>query len=748
MSRPLKIRPYARLLTMLGEQLIKNERIALVELIKNSYDADASWVKISFEKFGPNFEVTMASKIIIEDDGSGMSLDVLENHWLSPATPVKKLGKLLKNTTAKGRIIQGEKGIGRFAILKLGKKIIITTRPNRSRDEFEVDLDFTHYDDDFLEEHGKQKKLFLEDLSIKLTERPASTIVKKTVTLGTTTLTRAQHGTTIEISHLKGTWSQAKIELVFKDLVRLESIFTYGLVREKSKTPQELEKEFEVFIYKDNTEQQYTDKYLDDLRNIIEDNAVIKIEHARYDEPAREFQFEINGHKQALSLHSPEITGNALFKRTFKKIEYDFTKRTTTCGSFNFGFYVFDLNKDAPPTFLLKSNDKNIIKEHRIYLYRDGIRVYPYGDPEDDWLHIDQYRGTISAGQFLSNDQVVGFINISQTENPDLKDKTNREGLIDTGDATEHFIWLLQIFLSWLRAGPYARYRLSLADKNAVTVYKQELVKSGFAELRDAVKDNPAAREILAKAEKQYDTERKYLVQRVETTEDLAGVGLSVETASHDIMSVMHKAQIAVDSLIRATYKNRAIDPVVLQNELIGIKGMLSFMEAQMKDVQLLFKSSKQRRKNVRVIDTLNKVVRLFDSILEIEGVTLEIKEVGSPLVAKTTDAVLLQVFLNLFDNAVYWLQTGADSDRRIEIVLDGQDGIMIFGDNGPGIRQEDAMFIFEPFYSGKGEDGRGLGLYIARQLLERQEYQIELADLKAHKILRGANFVLTFVKD
>ena len=76
----LKIRPYARLLTMLGEQLIKNEQIALAELIKNSYDADADWVKVSFVDFkqkdnSEEIEVSQGSKIIIEDNGSGMDLE-------------------------------------------------------------------------------------------------------------------------------------------------------------------------------------------------------------------------------------------------------------------------------------------------------------------------------------------------------------------------------------------------------------------------------------------------------------------------------------------------------------------------------------------------------------------------------------------------------------------------------------------------------------------------------------------------
>ena len=77
MSESLKIRPYARLLTMLGNQLIKDERIALIELIKNSYDADANWVKVTFENFGEKYEVLSNSKIIIQDNGDGMTKDVL-----------------------------------------------------------------------------------------------------------------------------------------------------------------------------------------------------------------------------------------------------------------------------------------------------------------------------------------------------------------------------------------------------------------------------------------------------------------------------------------------------------------------------------------------------------------------------------------------------------------------------------------------------------------------------------------------
>ena len=128
MNETLRIRPYARLLTMLGDQLIKNEQIAVTELMKNSYDADADWVKVSFEDFGENYEILPDSRIVIEDNGCGMTHDVITNAWMNPATPNKHSNDISEQRTRGGRVIQGEKGIGRFAMLKLGRTIEMVTR--------------------------------------------------------------------------------------------------------------------------------------------------------------------------------------------------------------------------------------------------------------------------------------------------------------------------------------------------------------------------------------------------------------------------------------------------------------------------------------------------------------------------------------------------------------------------------------------------------------------------------------------
>ncbi len=742
---PLKIRPYARLLTMLGEQLIKNERIALIELIKNAYDADASWVKVSFIGFDDNYTMTNESKIIIEDDGEGMSYHIIEKHWLNPATPEKKLRKQLKDTTDSGRVIQGEKGIGRFAILKLGRKVEVVTRAKDESAEQVVDYDFSRYDDDFLTEKGTPRELFIDDLTVNLhTNSPARIIKKKPLLLGTRKDIRKPQGTRIEISNLKGSWSEDKVQKVYHDIARLESIFEDKAAGEQQRS----KNSFSVYIYKDDKLQSYHEQYLEKLRFLLDDRSVFRIEKGLYNEKKEEFSFFLNGVPKVLKLRDPALTGLKVFKDHFGVGGAVLDKRKTECGPFHFNFYVFDFSDKVPVKFQLDKEDKEIVRNHRIYLYRDGIRVYPYGEPDDDWLRIDMLRGTFGAGHFLSNDQVVGYINITQKNNPNLKDKTNREGLIYEGNSTEDFISLIQAFLAYIRKKPYARYRAALEDKKAHDIFRTEQVRSDFDELKKVSKKNKVILDLVLKAEKAYRAEHSYLVQRAETTEDLAGVGLSVETASHDIIAMMGKAMSSMDAVIRDTLHGGDIDLSELQKELQSLRGMLSFIADQLKDIQLLFKSSKQRRRPIKVKEVLDKVQSIYKRLLRTEHIDLVIVKSGSPLIAKTTDAVLLQLFINLFDNAVYWLQQTANKEKKISIHLNGNKGQLVFADNGPGVDKEDAPYIFEPFYSGKGEEGRGLGLYIARQLLERNDYAIELAELKSERILPGANFVVSFVSE
>lgn len=755
LSKNLKIRPYARLITMLGDQLIKNEIIALVELIKNSYDADASWVKVSFVDFNEDFSINPSSKIVIEDDGCGMDEKILEKHWLNPATPDKLKRKSEKTLTDKGRIMQGEKGIGRFAIFKLGKDIKIISRRQKQTDknsqsdkeiiqnkfidegedvENYLSYNFSNYDDNFLSENGEEKELFLDDLNIVLeTEQSPKVIIEKKILLGTSEIVRKPYGTRIEISDLKSNWTAAKIEKVQREIGKMQPIFAKDDFSD-----------FHVWIYQDENIHISQERYKEKLAICLENKSVFKVKNGKFDSSTNEIKFELNDRTIELSFNDSDITGLRLFQKYFKDASY-----ITECGDFRFEFYIFDLkiSSENPSKYMLDKEEKDIIKEHRIYLYRDNIRVMPYGDPDDDWLRIDMARGTVSAAEFLSNDQVVGCVYITQEGNPKLKDKTNREGLIEEGKALEDFINVLQLILKYLRKKVYAQYLIDKKRKVEIDHAKKGRPLEIIEKAKKKYKNDDKALKIISNFETSYRQEQKVLFDRIDKTESLAAVGLSIETASHDIMLFIKKTLDSQDALIKELMLGGEINQDELLTRLTLVRGNLSMVETQMKDIQLLFPSTKSKTKNINIRDIIDKVYGLYKRPFAENGIKYNIYTTSKPLIVKTTDAVLLQVLINLFDNALYWLKT-VSTEREILISIDGNQQKLIFSDSGPGIKDEDVSYVFEAFYSGKGEEGRGLGLYIAKQLLDKYDYTIELAEFSKDKKLKGANFVMEFIKE
>lgn len=601
-SEQLKIRPYARLLTMLGDQLIKNELIALVELIKNSYDADASWVKVSFLNFTKDYSLTPTSKIIIEDDGCGMNADILRKHWLNPATPDKLKRKAENPKTQKGRILQGEKGIGRFAIFKLGKKITITTRRQKQNldgifidqgEEIEnvLTYDFSQYDNDFLSEAGEEKELFLEELTVDLVQRAPTSIVKKEVVLGATRKARKPYGTIIEITDLKTKWTVDRVNRIQQNIGKLQPIFS-----------EEDAADFSVWIYKDSALNVSNDSYKRELNNCLESKSVLKVTNGRFTCGENTITFDLNGNSTHLSFNDPDIRGLAQFKK-FKELEEKGQK--LECGSFNFEFYIFDFNVDSEnlSKYYLSKDEKSVIKEHRIYLYRDNVRVMPYGDPEDDWLRIDMARGTVRADEYLSNDQVVGCVYISQEENPNLKDKTNREGLIEEGRALEDFIGVLQIILRYLRKKPFAQYLIDKKRRNEIDQIKRGRPSELIEAAKKQFSDDEKALKFFKSFERSYVKEKRTFEDRIHKTENLAAVGLSIETASHDVMLLIGKVVEQQESLIKELMLGEEIDRESLISRLTLIRGTISMIQSQMKDVQLLFPSTKSKTKSIDVKD-------------------------------------------------------------------------------------------------------------------------------------------------
>jgi len=731
-------RPYARLITMMGDQLIRNEKIALMELIKNSYDADASWVQIRFINFAQkdnDLKIKKDPLIEIEDDGIGMTFNIIKDAWMNPASPYKYLKrKKDENRTEKGRIMQGEKGIGRFAVFKIGSTVEIITRSKKAKsNEIYLNGDLSIYDEELLSKKNEKtnKSIFLDDIKYEyeIRYKPENIIEKEAIIQGTRKK-RPPHGTLIRITNLKGIWTEEKIKEIFEDCLKLISPF--------NKT------EFTIDITLDGgTIFSSQDKSrLDDLLEM----APIKMEGNV--EKDGSLEFTQNGKKYRMSLK--EISEDRVIRSHFFDVKGKL-KRLPECGPFNFKFYVFDLERRASLESALTSEDRDLIKTNRIYLYRDGIRVYPYGDPKDDWIGLDVGRGIVKAGYYLSNDQVVGYIGVSIKDNPNLRDKTNREGLMDIGNAYEDLRTLIIGILGYLKK-EFTKLKLDKELKKVQRKKKKGLffeepkVEKDISSLLarfDKKKDKEGVR-IVKKLVKNYKEEKKVFTERSEIVEDLAAVGMAVDAASHDLMIMMGRAAETLNLLAKVCDADN-LDRTTLIEMSEKLRGQFAFIKDQLHCIQPLFRSSRRKSKNWRIKDIIDKVKLYYIIPIEKNKIKLTVEEIGNPLLVKCHEAVLLQTFINLTDNAVYWLTTSENRVKEIKVLIDGKKSEVIFADNGPGVKNEDLPYIFQPFFSTKGIRGRGLGLYIARQLLERYDYEIDYIENKNHMILDGANFLITF---
>jgi signal transduction histidine kinase len=748
------IRPYARLLTMLGEQLIKNDRIALVELIKNSYDADAGVVRVDFINFSPGFKSSPVSKLAITDDGDGMSEATIRNHWLNPATPGKLDLKAISRKTPGGRVVQGEKGIGRFAMFKLGNRVRIVTRAKGTSDEFVIDFDLSFLDtredslDTSREDHlphsdpsndsgHSTHHVFIDEIQVRLTRREPLTF---TASQG------PGHGTTVEISGLRSTWTEAAVRAAYSAVRRLQPLVPQkvndALAPTRSTESSSLS-EFDVEFLRDGIPLGLREEQDTDLRRLFDERAVLSVS-GHFSNEELSFLLLINGHTSVVPLDDPAIAGLRIYRRYFADKTRPNAVEEIECGSFDFSLYVFDLTPQAPVEYRLDPDERDTVREHRIYLYRDGVRVLPYGDADDDWLQLDVIRGTQGADRVLSNDQTVGFVYITQENNPHLRDKTNREGLLETGHALTDFVTLLQLIISYLRRGEFARYVAAQQQRKDATHRREQEVPSGFRRLLEDPRMPASLTAELRKLERGYLNEREYMTVRVDRTEDLAGVGLSVEAASHDIVSSANQGLRMARSVAKFA-KNWHPDEDVLVHDSASVVEALAFVTSRLEDVQGLFVSTRTGKRLLEPAEFVSRVYRIYSTMMREQGVVLDLQRGPKPLQVRTTDAALLQAFINLFDNSLYWMSVARTSEPVIRVVVDAAGRRITFGDNGPGVRAEDAPYIFEPFFSGKGESGKGLGLYIARQVGERNGFEIDLVSRQDDKVASGANFVLTF---
>ncbi|TAN01565.1 MAG: GHKL domain-containing protein [Chitinophagaceae bacterium] len=471
----------ARTAKLIGLENFSTEEGAIIELVKNTYDADANncilifdlknkrvkvknddGVEIEIEKFDKE-----NSCIYIIDNGIGMNDKIIQNQWMTIGTD----NKLYEHTTAAGRVKTGAKGIGRFALNRLGMLTNMTSLPilleedmekevngdnskeipNSNNIGFEWTVDWKDFD---------RKGAIVSDVEAVLSE-------KKNLNLKQEFSSRFslykkinevfdrinfKSGTIIEITELNDEWNEDKLRKLFGNLEML--------------LPPEGQNDFgiDLFLLSDIEEfgtvkRAYYDDYDYKVKATYNyhNNKMLKIELSRNELDVDVLEnryaevFEFNMMKNSPYRLEDFKKGTIeidipIDKLTSDKVDNDLLERV---GQFDFTFYFLkntisdDKEEDDLKKYPYKSIDsaarKSWLKKFGgIRIFRDDFRIRPYGEKGDDWLRLGERQaqnpggvGQRSGGYKIRPNQIAGTIKISRIHNASFQDKSGREGIIE-----------------------------------------------------------------------------------------------------------------------------------------------------------------------------------------------------------------------------------------------------------------------------------------------------------------------------
>jgi signal transduction histidine kinase len=655
--------------------------MALVELAKNAFDADAREVTITMQ----HLDTPEAACLEVCDDGVGMDLDTLLHAWLEPATEHKRHGGR-KRRTALGRYPLGEKGVGRFAADKLGTEMELVTRARGESGEIHLAIRWDQFD------AGKYLDEIVNTWEIR----------EPQVFQGHT------HGTRIRLAQLRTPWDAARVARVRDGLARLVSPFSTAC-------------DFQVKLL--------CEAYPDQSGPVSNDI----LTHAPYS--------LIGSVDDAglLSIDNHTCPAIDLRQTSPEQFAKDRQLRMPRCGPFRLMLFVWDLdNAGLQRAAVDRSLRQTLRRLCGVSIYRDGFRVWPYGTPGDDWLELNQRRVN-NPTMRVSTNQIAGVLEINHEHNPDLRDRTSREGLIDT-PAFHDLKALVLGALAWLEEQRFAQRKSDIALK--IDDRQTDPVLEGIRQLRTHTPHSEARVPGLDHIVTLYEQQRKIQREREERLMQLASTGLITE----QIVTEIARTVSATDTTLRVA-RNTARQHTVprpLLESLEHIESQLYLLGEQLEAMQPLYAEGTQNQEPLDVQTMIQHTAMVFAGSLQRAGARLTFKAPG-PLTVRMVRAHLLQILVGLFDNALYWLKL-APAERRpeIRVQLSYHPPGFIFADNGPGVRPEVRDRIFQPFFTGK-KDGHGLGLYLVKSVLERYRFSIELVDEPL--LLAGANFRVTLGK-
>jgi signal transduction histidine kinase len=688
----IPFKPRARLIPELGEQLIKNESIAFLELVKNSYDACAKRVEIKFT----DIEDKDKACIIIEDTGLGMDFETIVNIWMEPGTDNKA------NSTRNdcGRIPLGEKGIGRFAAHKIGNEITLISKKEGCREVF-LNIDWTRFNE----------AKYLDEIPITIFERiPEHFLQEKT-------------GTRIIIKKLKQNWPTSLVREIYRSVKNMQPPFKKSDI-------------FDIDFNIDKKEliegiltwPQIKDFSLFKVRCTVGSNSSNDPKKVHYEIKKFCYTFtpypamdKLNPRKVTMNCTKEDIPEKIPFFQDIKEEEkLQMSKKVADSdgnailfnnhklGEFSFESSIFDFDTRILKLGIIegKQDLKDYLRSNGgIRIYRDGIRVYDYGEPGNDWLNLGGKRVN-TPSEKISNNIIIGAIDLKREESADLIEKTNREGFIEN-DAYFDFVKIIEYIISqveYLRNQDKEKMRIHYGPKSSA-----EPVISSINELKDIVEEKIDNQELKAEIVKKIQKIENDYAKINEFLLKSAGAGLSLSVVFHQFDKIFKELKNTIEK----------------ENSLKRIKILVHHLDQVLEGYSVIVGKSASRNEDLSAL--IDQSIFISSDRLYNHGITIvdDSKNYEGRKV-KCNKNFIITTIVNIIDNSLWWMKYSNTPDKKIFFTISDQTPgftTIIIADKGPGftIPTEEAV---KPFISRK-PNGTGLGLYIANEVMKLQKGEL-----------------------
>lgn len=725
------IRPAARLLKTIGQDLIKDVYAAIVELVKNAYDADSPDVTVSFDYSAENQRLLIS----VEDHGHGMDYDTVVGKWLVPATD----DKLLRKKSERGRVLQGRKGIGRFAAAILGERILLETTSNGWTTSLILDMD------------ELDRVQFLDQLQLNIeTEK-----------------TNKNNGTVIEIEKdgvssddVRTVWNPKQLRKLF---VELRSLTAPDEVYQIA-SDQGFEIDHDAF-----------DMHLNFRDFPIEEYSNQKIKIKPF--PVLDlYDYKISGKIDSsgnanLSFNNQNVPSIAPEKISLK-VPIPEGEKYKYPGDIYIDMRVYDRDSDSieniinrglkdPDTgeYLGKMEARKVLDEYYgVGIYREQFRIRPYGEQGFDWLELDKMR--VQNPSFrIGHNQVIGFIYVRPEEISGLQEKSARDGLVEN----EYYFGLTTLVAKVVNELEARRYnyrekalrggRKRTIEDDIDSLFDFDSTRNQISKELDEMQLKKNDREnfeaVVSKVLKGEKQKKSEYARRIRDTIAIYQGQATLGKITHVLLHEGRKHIKYISETLPRIKKwalqiseSRDSEKEKLLTErsekIIAHAKGLSFLFTK---IEPLARTRRSPKKNISLISEIENSLAIFSSELNDSQIQHHLDISDRNLIINANEMDVITIFSNLIENSIFWLSQIPTGKRQINISVfeDGKNIVVEFSDTGPGFQGSNLELMFDPGYSMK-PNGTGLGLALAGEAMSRIGGAI-----RAKQADKGAIFELTF---